>query len=87
MTELNQPNLPTDEPDSNALPSVCRFVRLTEDERGVLSDALRELSQVKEEAIEIAIADLGSGPRSHFSEHDFGIPAIERMLAELEDAP
>jgi hypothetical protein len=54
-------------------------------ERCVLDEALRELLQVKQEAMTIANADLGSDPRNHFSEHDFGIPGLERMLKELEE--
>lgn len=69
-----------DEPRSTA-----RFDPFTESERCVLGEALRELLQVKKEAMEIANADLGSGPRNHFSEDDFGIPGIERMMNELED--
>lgn len=64
--------------------SETRFDRFTESERCLLSEALKELLQVKQEAMEIANEDLGSNPSSHFSEADFGIPAIEHIIDELE---
>jgi hypothetical protein len=87
MTEPNQQSLQTDAAGRTELHDQGRFAAFSEDERCVLGDALRELLQVKQEAMEIANADLGSDPRSQFTEHDFGIPAIERMMAELENAP
>jgi hypothetical protein len=87
MTEPNQQNILTGATDRAELPDQGRFAPFTEDERCVLGDALRELLQVKQEAMEIANTDLSSDPRSQFTEHDFGIPAIERMVNEFEDGP
>jgi hypothetical protein len=86
MTEPNQQSPQTGAAGRTELHDQGRFAPFTEDECCVPGDALRELLQVKQQAMEIANADLGSDPRSQFTEHDFGIPAIERMLNELEEA-
>jgi hypothetical protein len=87
MTEPNQYDVPTNASDRDKLPNPGRFEKFSDSERWVLGEALRELLQVKKEAMAIANADLGSDPRNHFTEHDFGIPELERMMDELEDAP
>lgn len=61
-----------------------RFEKFSDGELTILGDALRELLQVKAEALKIVNADLGSNPKPPYTEQDFGIPAIEAMLIEIE---
>lgn len=84
MTDPNDYNIPTDSASRDDMLYPPRFERFTDSELMILGDALRELLQVKTEALGIANADLGSNPESLFTEQDFGIPAIEAMLTEIE---
>jgi hypothetical protein len=83
MTDPNDYNIPTDSASRDRMLNP-RFESFSDGELLILGDALRELLQVKTEAMEIANADLGSNPESLFTEQDFGIPAIEAMLTEIE---
>jgi hypothetical protein len=84
MIDPNQYNIPTDSTSRDASLDSARFERFTDRELMIFGDALRELLQVKTEALQIVNADLGSNPESPYTEQDFGIPAIEAMLAEVE---
>jgi hypothetical protein len=84
MTDPNQYNIPTDARSRDAMLNTARFEAFTDGELAILSDALHELLQVKTEALQIVNADLGSNPELPLTEQDFGIAAIEAMLAEIE---
>ena len=78
MTEPNPAETPAKQ--SN------RFDIFNDAELAMLSEALRELLQIKQEALQIVNVDLGNNPEPPFTECDFGIPSIVRMLDELHQA-
>ncbi len=84
MSNSNQTNVSNDAPKRLATPDVSRFAKFDHSELAIMSDALRELLDDQQKAMESLNADLGSNPEHPYTEQDFRIPAIAHLHAEVE---
>ncbi len=84
MTDPGESKILSDTGHQDKVVHDGRFERFSDAELSILSDALRELWQVKIEALQIANADLGVNPEHPFTEYDLASQQSNECCVSLK---